>query len=120
MASSILLVILGVTAGTLSGLMGIGGGLIIIPALIYGWGLSPHQAQGTTLTLLVPPIGILAAYVYWKAGHVNVPIVILVGLGFVFGALIGAKLAVGLPDDLLRKTFGTVMLIVGIQMIFFK
>ena len=115
-----MLIILGLTAGTLSGLVGIGGGLIIIPALIYFFKLTAHQAQGTTLTLMVPPIGILAAYVYWKAGHVNVPIVVLVGLGFVFGALFGAKLAVGLPDELLRKTFGVVMLLVAIQMIFSK
>ncbi len=114
------LIALGLFAGTLSGLIGIGGGLVIIPALIYFFGFTPHQAQGTTLTLLVPPIGILAAYVYWKAGYVNFPIVILVGIGFFVGAFFGAKFAVHLPADTLKRLFGVIMLAVSMQMIFGK
>ncbi len=113
-------VLLGLVAGVLGGLIGIGGGIIIVPALVYIFGFTQHNAQGTTLALLIPPIGILAALEYYKAGHVNIQVAALVCLGFVFGGLLGAKLAVGLSDDTLRKVFGVVLLLISLKMIFWK
>ncbi len=113
-------VILGLVAGIASGLVGIGGGIIIVPSLVYLFKFSQHQAQGTTLALMVPPIGILAAWTYFKEGYVNIPVALLICLGFVLGGYFGAKIAAGIPDLMLKKIFGGVMVIMGLYMIFWK
>jgi len=113
----ILYVLLGLLTGVFSGMFGLGGGIIIIPALVFLFGLSQHQAQGTTLALMVPPIGLLAAWIYYKAGFVDIKIAAFVCLGFFFGGLLGAKLVVGLPDPVLRKMFGVVLLMIAIKII---
>ncbi len=113
-----LYILLGLIAGTLSGLIGIGGGVIIIPALVFLFGLSQHQAQGTTLALLVPPIGILAAYEYYRHGLVDIKIAAFVCLGFVVGGLIGARIGTSLSNALLEKIFGFALLLIAIKMIF--
>ncbi len=120
MVNIILYLLLGLFAGVLSGLIGIGGGTIIVPALIYLFGLTQHQAQGTTLALLIPPIGLLAAWTYYKNGYVNITIAIFICLGFFIGGLAGAKLAVGLSNEILRKVFGFVLLLVALYMILGK
>ncbi|MGE5499245.1 MAG: TSUP family transporter [Syntrophothermus sp.] len=112
--------LLGLAAGILSGLVGIGGGILIVPALVFVFGLTQHQAQGTSLAVLIPPVGILAALTYYKAGHIDLRIAGLICLGFIFGALFGAKLAIGIPDAVLKKVFGAFLLIVAVKMIFFK
>ncbi len=109
--------LLGLVAGILSGLIGIGGGIIIVPALIFIFGFSQHQAQGTTLALLVPPIGILAAWTYYKHGYVNLPVAAFVCAGFVLGGLAGAKLATTLSNTLLEKIFGAALLAIGLKMV---
>ena len=111
-------VLLGLVSGVVSGLIGIGGGIVIVPALVFIFGLTQHQAQGTTLALLVPPIGLLAAWTYYKQGYVDLKIAALVCLGFFFGGLFGAKLAVGLSNNVLRKAFGAALLLVAAKMIF--
>ena len=108
---------IGIFAGTMSGLIGIGGGIIIVPALIYLFGYSQHAAQGTTLAMLVPPIGILAALTYYKQGHVNLPVAGLICLGFVLGGYLGAQVAVGLSEAILRKVFGVCLLMIAGYMI---
>ncbi len=118
MGSWPLYVLLGLVAGVLSGIIGIGGGVIIVPALVFLFGLSQHQAQGTTLALLVPPIGILAAWTYYKAGYVNLEIAAFVCLGFVLGGLIGARIATAVPDAVLERIFGVVLLLISLKMIF--
>ena len=118
MINIVIYVLLGLVAGIISGLIGIGGGIIIIPALIYLFGLTQHQAQGTTLALLVPPIGILAAWTYYKHGYVNLTIAAFVCLGFFIGGFFGAKLATGLPTEILRKVFGVALLLIALYMIF--
>lgn len=118
MAQLVLYVILGLVAGTISGLVGIGGGVVIVPALVYLFGLSQHQAQGTTLALLVPPIGLLAAWTYYKQGYVDLRIAGLVCLGFFVGGLLGAQLAVRLSDPTLRRIFGVALLLIALRMIF--
>jgi hypothetical protein len=116
----ILYILLGLLTGVFGGMFGLGGGVIIIPALVFLFGLSQHQAQGTTLALLVPPIGLLAAWQYYKQGYVDLKIAAFVCLGFFFGGLIGAKLVVGLPEPLLRRLFGVALLMISIKMILTK
>jgi uncharacterized protein len=115
-----LLFLLGIIAGSLSGLIGIGGGVIIVPALIFLFGLSQHQAQGTTLALLVPPIGILGAWVYYKQGYVDLKIAAVICIGFFLGSMFGAKLATSLSNILLQRIFGIALLLISLKMIFVK
>lgn len=116
----VLFVLLGLVAGILSGLIGIGGGIIIVPSLVFLFGLSQHQAQGTTLALMVPPIGLLAAWTYYKSGFVDLRIAGLICLGFFFGGLIGARFATAISDTALTRIFGVALLLVALKMIFFK
>ncbi len=109
---------LGLVSGSLSGLIGIGGGVIIVPALIFLFGFSQHMAQGTTLALLIPPIGILGAWAYYKQGYVDIKIAFIICLGFFIGSLLGAKLAVTLPETLLEKIFGIALFAISLKMIF--
>jgi len=109
--------LLGLCAGVISGLVGIGGGIIIIPALVFILGFSRHQAQGTTLALMVPPIGILAAWTYYKQGYVDIKVAALICLGFFVGGFFGAKLATSLSNPILQKVFGTALLLIGLKMI---
>lgn len=118
MKQTVLSILIGCLAGVFSGLLGIGGGIIVIPALIFAFGLSQHQAQGTTLAMLVLPIGLLAAMTYYKMGHVNLKIAGWLAAGFFFGGLGGAHLAAAIPEPMLRKLFGAVMLIVSLKLIF--
>ena len=115
--AQILYVVLGVVAGMASGLIGIGGGIIVVPCLIYIFGYSQHAAQGTTLAMLIPPIGLLAAWAYYKQGYANIPVAGLICLGFILGGYFGAKLAIGFPEVILRKIFGVCLLVVSGYMI---
>jgi uncharacterized protein len=110
--------LLGLIAGTFSGLIGIGGGVIIVPALVFFFGLSQHQAQGTTLALLVPPIGLLAAWSYYTHGYVDLKIAAFVCMGFFVGGLLGARIATGLPNAVLEKIFGVALLLISLKMLF--
>jgi uncharacterized membrane protein YfcA len=120
MTNILLYLLVGLTAGVLSGLIGIGGGVIIIPALILMFGLSQHTAQGTTLALMVPPIGILAAWTYYKAGFVDLKIAAFICIGFLIGGFFGAQFAVGIPEHILKKIFGIFLLIISLKMILLK
>ncbi len=112
--------LLGLVAGVASGIVGIGGGVIIIPALVYLFGFSQHLAQGTTVALLVPPIGILAAYIYYKNGFIDFKASSFICLSFVLGGFIGSKIAVNISTDILQKIFGVIIVIIGLSMIFKK
>jgi uncharacterized membrane protein YfcA len=116
----LLFLLLGLAAGTLSGLIGIGGGTIIVPALVFVFGFSQHLAQGTTLALLVPPIGILATLTYYKQGYVDLPIAAYICIGFFFGGLIGAKMATYFSNVVLERIFGIALLLIALKMIFSK
>ena len=113
-------IFLGLAAGVLSGLTGIGGGIIIVPALIFLFGYSAHLAQGTTLALLVPPIGIMAAWAYYQKGYVDIPAAIIIAVSFLAGSMLGAKLGFGLPEDTLRKIFAVLLVAVAVQMFVHK
>jgi uncharacterized membrane protein YfcA len=118
MVNIALYIVLGLVAGVLSGLTGLAGGTIIIPTFIYLFGLTQQQAQGTTLALMVPPIGLLAAWTYYQHGYVNLKIAAFVCLGFFIGGLFGAKLAIGLSPEILRRVFGFMLLLISLYMIF--
>ncbi|HPG01285.1 MAG TPA: sulfite exporter TauE/SafE family protein [Kiritimatiellia bacterium] len=120
MMHNVMFVLLGILAGVLSGLFGLGGGFILIPALVILFGFSQHMAQGTTLALMVPPIGIFAAWMYWKNGHVHLPAAALICVGFIAGSILGARFVEGIPDAVLRRVFGGVFLVLSLRMIFFK
>ena len=120
MTNILLYVVLGLVAGVFSGLIGIGGGLIIIPVLVLLFGMSQHMAQGTTLALMVPPIGLLAAWVYYKNGFVDLKVAAFICLGFFVGGLIGAKFATDIPEITLKRIFGIVLLLASIKMIWGK
>lgn len=113
-----LFILLGITAGVLSGLIGIGGGVIIVPALLFIFGFSQHQAQGTTLALLVPPIGILAAWMYYRHGYVDLHAAAFICIGFLIGSFAGAKLATNIPNIVLERVFGIALLLIALKMIF--
>jgi uncharacterized protein len=115
-----LFLIVGLAAGILSGLLGIGGGAIVIPVLVFFFGYTQHQAQGTTLAMLVPPIGLLAALMYYKLGYVNLKVAGLLCLGFFFGGLLGARLASVVPDAMLRRVFGVFFILIALRLIFQK
>jgi uncharacterized protein len=110
----------GLAAGILSGLLGIGGGIFIIPGLVLLMGFSQKMAQGTTLAMMIPPIGLLAAWAYYKDGNVNLKVAGLMCIRFFIGALFGAKFATALPGVTLSRIFGAVMLVVSIKMILVK
>jgi uncharacterized protein len=113
------LIILGVLAGVFSGVVGIGGGIIIVPALVYLFGLSQHQAQGTTLGLLMFPVGIMAVLQYYKQGYIDYRYVLFIAAGFVAGGYLGGRLAVNMPDQLIRKIFALLMMAIAIKVLFF-
>ena len=112
-----LLLLVGLAAGVLSGLLGIGGGIIIIPCLVFLFGQSQHMAQGTTLALMVPPIGLLAAWTYYKQGYVDLKMAGLICVGFFIGGLLGACVAGRLDPILLKRLFGVFLLITAVKMI---
>jgi hypothetical protein len=120
MLTVFLYLVLGLIAGAFSGLIGIGGGTIIVPALVFLCGLSQHRAQGTTLALLVPPIGFLAAWTYYKQGYVDLKVAAFICIGFFFGGLLGAKLATKLSNIVLERVFGIALFLISLKMIFVK
>lgn len=114
---NISLALLGLIAGILSGLIGIGGGIIMIPALILFFGFSQHLAQGTTLAAMIPPIGLLATYVYYKHGDVNIIAAALIAAGFFIGGFLGAHLAEHINKLALERIFGITLILIGIKML---
>ncbi len=108
------LLLLGIFAGYFSGLVGIGGGIIIVPALVLLFGFSQHTAQGTTLALLIPPIGILALISYYQKGYVDVKSAVIICIGFVIGGYLGGKMAIGFSEELLKKIFAIILIALGV------
>lgn len=113
-------ILVGLIGGALSGLTGLGGGFIMVPLLVYLFGMTQHQAQGTSLTVLLPPLGILAFWQYWKNGHVDVHVAVLVAIGFVLGGYLGGWTAQLIPGPVLRKGFAVVMALIALDMYFRK
>jgi uncharacterized protein len=115
----IILILVGIAAGMLSGLVGIGGGIIIVPALVYFLGFTQKDAQGTSLGILLLPVGLLAVMNYYKQGHINVSYVLLVSVSFLIGGFFGSKISLALPDEKVKRIFAIVLMLVAIKMLFF-
>lgn len=115
----LMLIIIGMAAGILSGLIGVGGGIIIVPALIFFLGFSQKQAQGTSLGLLLLPIGILAVVNYYQKGLIDVKVVLVMALAFVVGGFLGSKMALVISEATLKKIFAIVLFYTGFKMLGF-
>ena len=113
----LLLTIIGLAAGVLSGMVGIGGGVIIVPALVFILGLTQHQAQGTSLFVLSMPVLVLAVFNYWRTGNVNWRFGLIIASTFVIGAFLGSKLTLRLPEAWVKLIFGLLMAYVSFQLI---
>ncbi len=116
----IIILVIGLMAGLVSGALGVGGGIIIVPALVLFLGFSQHMAQGTSIAILLLPTGILAVLQYYKNGYVDVKVALILMLLFVVGAYLGSLVSLSLPDKVLKKVFGIFMLLVSLKMVFGK
>jgi uncharacterized membrane protein YfcA len=114
------LLAIGVLAGVCAGMFGIGGGLIIVPVLVFFYGLTQHAAVGTSLGALLLPVGALSAWVYWKNGNLNVTYAALIAAGLFFGAYVGARLVQPVSDLTLRRMFAGFLILVAVRMFWQK
>lgn len=113
----LILVLIGISAGVLSGFVGVGGGIIIVPALVYLLGMSQFEAQGTSLFVLLLPVGILAVINYTRAETINWKFGLVVALTFVVGGYIGSKLALKISPSVVKLVFGIIMAFVSVRLI---
>lgn len=111
-----LLVIIGLTAGVLSGMVGVGGGIIVVPALVIFLGFTQHEAQGTSLGLLLLPVGILAVINYYNKGYIDIRVVAIMSVAFVLGGWLGSKLSLSLPQETVKKIFAVVLFYTAFRM----
>lgn len=114
----LIIILVGIAAGMLSGLVGVGGGLIIVPSLIYFIGFSQKTAQGTSLAMIMLPVGIFGVLQYYKQGHVDFRIVGILAIGFLAGSFFGSKIALSLPQETVKKIFALLMILIAIKMLF--
>lgn len=120
MMEILVLLLIGLAAGTISGFMGIGGGIVVIPALVAFLGFTQKSAHGTSLALLLPPIGILAVMNYYNAGYVNIKAAVVMSLGFIAASYFASKFAVNMPEEILKKAFAVFLLLYSLKLFFGK
>ena len=114
----LILIIIGIAAGIMGGLVGVGGGIIIVPSLVYFLSFTQKSAQGTSLGLLLLPVGIFGVLQYYKQGHVDLRVVAIIAIGFLAGSYYGSKIALSLPQETVKKIFAIVLLLISIKMLF--
>ena len=120
MQQIITLLFIGLAAGIMSGMLGIGGGIIVVPLLVYFLGFSQQAAQGTSLGLLLPPLGILAVLNYYKAGFVDLKAVVIMSLTFLLGSYLSSKFVVNIPESIVKKIFAVFLLFYSAKLFFGK
>ena len=113
----LILIVIGILAGILSGFVGVGGGVIIVPALVYVLSMTQHEAQGTSLFILLLPVGILAVNNYWRSGNINWKFGLIIAFTFVLGGYIGSKIALRISPAIVKLTFGLLKAYVSFRMI---
>jgi uncharacterized membrane protein YfcA len=116
----LILIVIGIITGIMAGMLGIGGAIIMTPALVFIMGFSQADAQGTSLAVMLPPIGIIAAFNYYKAGHVNIKFALILAVCFLLGSYFGSKFALNIPQPVLKKIFGVLLLLVAAKMLLSK
>ncbi|MEI7898457.1 MAG: sulfite exporter TauE/SafE family protein [bacterium] len=116
----IYLIAIGLMAGIFGGIFGVGGAIVMIPAMVYFLGVDQHTAQGTSLAVMLPPIGLFAAYNYYKAGQVNIWYALIIAISFMVGGYFGSKIALNLPEHIMKKVFGISLIIMALRLIFSK
>ncbi|MEO7523588.1 MAG: sulfite exporter TauE/SafE family protein [Ferruginibacter sp.] len=119
MQTVIILLLVGIAAGTLSGMVGVGGGIIIVPALVYFLGFSQKMAQGTSLGILLLPIGLLGVMQFYKQGLIDIRVVLVISAAFFFGSYFGSKIALSLSQETAKKIFAMLMILIAVKMLFF-
>jgi uncharacterized protein len=115
-----ILIIIGLVAGFLGGMLGLGGAIILIPAMVLFLAMDQRMAQGTTMAIMLPPIGLFAAYNYYKAGFVNIRYALVIAVVFMIGGYLGSKLALNLPVSVLKKIFAVMLTLIAAKMVFTK
>lgn len=115
----LILLLIGLFAGVLSGVIGIGGGIVIVPALVYFIGFSQRTAQGTSLAILLLPIGLLGVIQFYKAGYVDVKVTVVIALAFFIGSYFGSRIALNVSQEILKKCFAVLLIIIAVKMLFF-
>jgi len=120
METIIIILLIGLGAGFFGGFIGIGGGLIVVPCLVFFLAMSQHKAQGTSLAMMLPPIGAVAVYNYYKAGAVDFKVAAILCISFIAGSFFGSKLAISLSPDQIKKAFGVIIILLGAKMVFWK
>jgi hypothetical protein len=120
LSTLLVIIVIGVITGVTAGMLGIGGAIIMIPALVFFMGFSQQMAQGTSLAVMLPPIGIIATYNYWKAGQVDWKVALILAVTFIIGSYFGSKLALNIPQPALKKIFGVLLLLVAARMLLWK
>lgn len=113
------MILIGLFAGMFSGMFGIGGGLIMVPALVFFMAMTQHEAQGTSLGVLVVPVAAVAAFNYYKAGALNIKFALIIAATFMIGGYFGSKVSLGIGEVMLKRIFGVLMLIMALRLIFF-
>ncbi len=116
----LLLSLIGLVAGVLGGMIGLGGGIILVPALVFLMKMSQQSAQGTSVAVMLLPVGILAVYNYYNAGHVNIKYALVIAVTFMIGAYFGSGFALKISPALLRKTFSVLLVVIALKMFFTK
>lgn len=120
MNTLLILLAIGLSAGALGGIFGIGGGLIMIPGMVLLLGLDQHTAIGTSLAVMLPPIGIAATLNYYRAGSVNLKYAVIIALAFIAGSFLSSKLALALPEVTMRRIFAVFLVVMGVRLFFDK
>lgn len=111
------IILIGLAAGILGGMVGVGGGIVIVPALVYFLAFSQHEAQGNSLALMLFPVGILGVINYYRKGYVDFRYAGLLAIGFVLGSYLGSRFSLSLPQLTVKKVFAAVMLLVALKML---
>jgi uncharacterized protein len=118
--TALILIVIGLMAGVFGGIFGVGGAIVMIPAMVYFLGVDQHTAQGTSLAVMLPPIGLFAAYNYYKAGQVNIWYALIIAISFMIGGYFGSKIALNLPEQLMKKVFAVFLILTALKLMFSK